>query len=57
MLEEGTAEKTLRFGGSTEEVAQSVLGTLEGAMLVARPYADVARFNSTADHLIDTLSA
>jgi len=26
-------------------------------MLVARPYADVARFNSTADHLIDTLSA
>jgi hypothetical protein len=40
-----------------EDVAQSILGTLEAAMLVARPYNDLTRFNSTAGRLLDTLIA
>jgi TetR/AcrR family transcriptional repressor of nem operon len=56
VLAEGRADKTLSFAGATDDVAQSILGTLEGAMLVARPYGDVTRFNSTARHLIESLS-
>ena len=50
------AKFRLRWEAIPEDVAQSILGTLEGAMLVARPYGDVARFNATARHLVDTLS-
>lgn len=46
-------DKTLSFDGSTEDLARSILDTLEGAMLVARPYGDRARFDSTARLLID----
>ncbi len=52
VLEQGRADKTLTYTGSPEEVAQSILSTLEGAMLVARPYGDVTRFNSTAHQLV-----
>jgi hypothetical protein len=34
----------------------SILGTLEGAMLVARPYADLKKFDATASRLIDTMT-
>jgi TetR/AcrR family transcriptional repressor of nem operon len=56
VLEQGRAEHALSFDGSPEDVAQSIIGTLEGAMLVARPYGDVARFNATAGRLLETLS-
>ncbi len=56
VLTRGRDEHTLAFTGSPEDVAQSILGTLEGAMLVARPYDDLARFNSTAGRLLDTLT-
>jgi TetR/AcrR family transcriptional regulator, transcriptional repressor for nem operon len=56
VLAQGQTDKTLTFAGSPEEVAQSVLGTLEGAMLIARPYGDITRFDSTARHLVDGLS-
>jgi TetR/AcrR family transcriptional repressor of nem operon len=56
VLAEGRAQKTLSFRGSPEEVATGILGTLEGAMLVARPYGDVARFHATARQLIDGLT-
>src|SRR5204862_2292561 len=48
VLRQGLADKTLMFTGSAADIAQSILSTLEGAMLVARPYGDLARFNSTA---------
>jgi TetR/AcrR family transcriptional regulator, transcriptional repressor for nem operon len=52
VLEHGLADKTLRFNGSPDDIAQSVLSTLEGAMLVARPYGDLDRFNATARQLL-----
>ncbi len=57
VLAQGRADGTLNLVGSTDEVAQSIVDTLEGAMLVARPYGDLTRFNSTARHLLDGLSA
>jgi TetR/AcrR family transcriptional repressor of nem operon len=57
VLSEGLADKTLRFTGAAEDTAQSILSTLEGAMLVARPYGDLAKFNSTAHQLLATLPA
>jgi TetR/AcrR family transcriptional repressor of nem operon len=57
VLSEGQADKTLAFTGSPDEIAQSILSTLEGAMLVARPYGDLARFDSTARQLLAGLRA
>ena len=37
LLERGRAEGTIRFSGSSQHAAQMIVGTLEGAMLVARP--------------------
>jgi TetR/AcrR family transcriptional regulator, transcriptional repressor for nem operon len=56
VLTEGQKDKTLDFAGSKDDVAQSILSTLEGAMLVTRPYGDVARFNATARQLVAGLS-
>lgn len=56
VLTEGQKDKTLAFTGSKDDVAQSILSTLEGAMLVTRPYGDVARFNATARRLVAGLS-
>jgi TetR/AcrR family transcriptional regulator, transcriptional repressor for nem operon len=57
LLTEGQAERTLKFTGTPDDVAQGVLSTLEGAMLVARPYGDLARFNAAAGQLLAGLSA
>ena len=56
VLAQGRADKTLAFTGSAADVAQSILSTLEGAMLVARPYGDVTRFNTTARRLLAGLA-
>ena len=40
VLEQGREEGTLRFSGSASEAAQMIVGGLEGAMLVTRPYGD-----------------
>ena len=56
VLELGRTDKTLTYTGSPEEVAQTILSTLEGAMLVARPYGDLDRFNSTARQLLAGLA-
>lgn len=56
VIEEGRSDGTLAFTGSPEEVAQSILSTLEGAMLVARPYGDLDRFNATARQLLAGLA-
>ncbi len=57
VLEQGRADRTLRFTAPPSDVAHNVLSTLEGAMLVARPYGDLARFNSTAHQLLSSLAA
>jgi TetR/AcrR family transcriptional repressor of nem operon len=52
IIEEGRERGSLRLDGSPRDVARLLLGALEGAMLVARPYADVDRFESAAKRLL-----
>ena len=56
VLKEGKADGTLTFSGRAADVAQGILGTLEGAMLVARPYGDMARFDAAAKQLLNGLT-
>jgi hypothetical protein len=51
-MEEGRADQTMSFDGTADDAAHTILGGLEGAMLVARPYPDVARFEAVATRLI-----
>jgi hypothetical protein len=46
----------LHFHRSARSVARTIVGGLEGAMLVARPYGDIKRFRSAATLLIDGLA-
>lgn len=52
VLEQGRAEGTLRVGAPAEEMARMIMGALEGAMLVARPYGDDQRFAVAARRLL-----
>jgi TetR/AcrR family transcriptional repressor of nem operon len=56
VLEQGLEEGSVHLAGSPNETAQAIVGGLEGAMLVARPYGDVARFQAAADRLLTTLA-
>jgi TetR/AcrR family transcriptional repressor of nem operon len=56
LLSQGRADGTLRVNGSVDDLAQSILSTLEGAMLVARPYGDLARFDAAASQLLAGLT-
>jgi TetR/AcrR family transcriptional regulator, transcriptional repressor for nem operon len=56
LLEEGRSDGTLAFRGQPDDVAQGILSTLEGAMLVARPYGDLARFDAAARQLLSGLT-
>jgi TetR/AcrR family transcriptional regulator, transcriptional repressor for nem operon len=55
VLEQGRQDGTLRFTGPSREAAQMIIGALEGAMLVARPYGDVTRFQTATARLIADL--
>ena len=57
VLEQGRAPGELQFAGSPLEVARFLVSSLEGAMLVARSFNDVSRFQSIADRLLTDLSA
>jgi TetR/AcrR family transcriptional regulator, transcriptional repressor for nem operon len=57
VLRQGQKEKSLKLGGAPAEVAQAILSTLEGAMLVARPYGDLERFQAAARQMLDGLAA
>jgi TetR/AcrR family transcriptional repressor of nem operon len=56
VMEDGRADNSMRFDGTAEDGAQTILGGLEGAMLVARPYHDMARFQAAATRLIAGVS-
>jgi len=56
LLAEGREDHTLSFTGSVDDIAQNILSTLEGAMLVARPYGDLARFDAAARQLLASLT-
>jgi len=52
VLTDGRTDGTLGFSGRPEEAAPMIVGTLEGAMLVARPYMDTTRFEAVSARLI-----
>lgn len=56
VLEQGQADGGLHFAGSARDAARMIISCLEGAMLIARPYADMTRFQTAAAHLIASLT-
>ena len=56
VLEQGRVAGELRFAGPPLEVARLLVSSLEGAMLVARSFNEVSRFQWIADRLLTDLS-
>jgi TetR/AcrR family transcriptional repressor of nem operon len=56
VLEQGRRRGTLHFIGDPRDAARLVVSGLEGAMLVARPYGDLKRFEAAADRLLAGLA-
>jgi TetR/AcrR family transcriptional repressor of nem operon len=52
VIEQGQNDGSLQVDGAIRDVAQMIIGTLEGAMLVARTYRDPDRFASSARQLL-----
>lgn len=57
VLADGQSNGELSFDGSPADAAQALLSSLQGAMLVARPYRDPARFRATAAHTLASLNS
>jgi len=57
VLQDGKKAKSLKFPGTPAETAQGLIGTLEGAMMIARSYADVGRFRSVTGRMLEGLAA
>jgi TetR/AcrR family transcriptional repressor of nem operon len=55
VLEDGRKDGSVQFSGSAIEAARTIVGGLEGAMLVARSFADISRFNIAANRLLASL--
>jgi len=57
ILELGKTQGTIHLDGSTRDAARMIVASLEGAMLVARPFHDLARFRAASDATINHLTA
>jgi TetR/AcrR family transcriptional repressor of nem operon len=57
VLEKGTAEGTIHVSGTTRDAARSIVASLEGAMLVARPFHDIGRFQAASAAVISGVLA
>jgi TetR/AcrR family transcriptional repressor of nem operon len=55
VLADGRRAGGLSFRGDPGDVARMLVSGLEGAMLVARPYGDVQRFEASAGRLLDAI--
>ena len=55
VLQQGRDEGRLSFPGSPLEEGRSIVSGLEGAMLIARSFGDIRRFQSVASHLLTAL--
>ena len=55
VLLQGSNEGTIAFTGPPYETARMIVSGFEGAMLVARTFADITRFQSAAEHLLSGL--
>lgn len=56
VLQQGKREGNLHFTGPARQTAQTTISTLEGALLVSRPYDDPIRFQTTVHHLLAALT-
>jgi TetR/AcrR family transcriptional regulator, transcriptional repressor for nem operon len=56
VLDEGRDAGSLTLPGPANEEARAIVDGLEGALLVARPFGDVHRFEATAARLLARLS-
>jgi TetR/AcrR family transcriptional regulator, transcriptional repressor for nem operon len=52
VVDQGRDDGTLQVTGASREVARMIIGTFEGAMLVARTYRDPDRFAGSARRLL-----
>lgn len=57
VLEEGRAAGALRFSGSAADMAQFLIGSLEGSMMLARSHGGMARFDAATRRLLAELGA
>ncbi|SPE34938.1 Regulatory protein TetR [Burkholderiales bacterium] len=57
VLQEGRRSGSIKFKEAPSARARVIVGTLEGAMLVARSYGDARRFHAAAQHLLADCSA
>jgi TetR/AcrR family transcriptional repressor of nem operon len=55
VLEQGRKSGALGFKGSALDLARVIVGSLEGAMMLARSYGEPARFDTAAERLIASL--
>ncbi|HET9895467.1 MAG TPA: TetR/AcrR family transcriptional regulator [Streptosporangiaceae bacterium] len=55
VLEEGSAEGSMRLPGPVTDAARMIIAGLEGAMLLAMTYDDVERFTTVAGELLASL--
>lgn len=55
VLEQGRKSGSLEFKGAALELARVIVGSLEGAMMLARSYGDAARFDTAAERLLASL--
>jgi len=55
VLEAGRAAGELQFKGPALQAARLIVGSLEGAMMLARSYGEPARFDAAAERLIAAL--
>jgi TetR/AcrR family transcriptional regulator, transcriptional repressor for nem operon len=57
VLEQGRSDGSLQFTGTSRDIARMIISCLEGAMLVARPYGDIPRFQDAAASLMTGLTS
>ena len=57
VLQQGKREKVLKFSGTPVEAARALVGSLEGAMMIARSYGEVARFKAVSERVLADLGA
>ena len=57
VLCEGQRDGSITLAGPASDAARLIVSGLEGAMLVARPYGDVARFDTAAEGLLAGFTA
>ena len=55
VLEQGRKGGSLEFKGAPLDLARVIVGSLEGAMMLARSYGEPARFDTAAERLIASL--